>query len=333
MRKFLVLLLLLASVPVLATHLVAAELTYRHISGFQYEVIGIVWVDTSNPATIPFILLNNDTVYMSNIQLFPTGPCGELQRNEYSTNISFPGPGSYLIEFELLNRNSGILNIPNSSQEPLSIKAELHVNPTTGPNNSVEFTIRPNIIWNQWSVLYHDPGVVDVDGDSLSFSLAIPSGLSGIPISGYQFPHDVAPPSTYSWVDSSTGLFTWDYPLMVGEYVIAIEVSEWRNEILVGKTRRDMMICISDLTPYTSIAESSLESGFGFVPNGPNQFMVSDEDGKVPQLTITDISGRIVFSENVRDGTLVDLSEQAQGMYSLTFVGDGFKEVHRVVNQ
>lgn len=90
-----------------------------------------------------------------------------------------------------------------------------------------------------------DPGVIEVDGDSLSFKFILPRQNTGADIQ-YNAPFTVTNPmpSTPAIVlDASTGEVTLR-PTAQGRYVFAMEVEEWRAGVMVGKSSREFQISI-----------------------------------------------------------------------------------------
>ncbi|MCB0793404.1 MAG: hypothetical protein KDB88_01595, partial [Flavobacteriales bacterium] len=227
-----------------ATHNNGGEILYEHLSGTSYLIRIRTYTDVSSPADRPYLtLLDGDTVPRTSIQFYPGNECGEIQRNEYTIERTFPGPGTYLLEVEDPNRSSALMNISNADQEALFLQAVLVIDPMLGPNTSAVFTSTPLDVSWQWGVLHHDLAAWDADGDSLSYELVPSVGTGGQLIVGYLYPHEIVPgPNNWSWVDAD-GVFHWDRPQVAGRYNISIRCSEWRNGMLIGQTTRDMDLC------------------------------------------------------------------------------------------
>lgn len=234
-------LLLFPTIMVMATHQRAGEITYRHISGLTYEFTIITYTYTPSPADRPElevlwgdgtsdIVARNSKVNLGN----------DISRNIYTTEHTFPAAGSYTISMEDPDRNAGIVNIPNSVNIPFFLETILIINPFLGSNSSPQL-LNPPIDNGCLNITYyHNPGAYDPDGDSLSYSLIPCRGYNGETIPGYTYPSA----SNRIHIDEVTGELTWDAPMMVGEYNIAILIKEWRNGILIGSVVRDMQITI-----------------------------------------------------------------------------------------
>ena len=338
MKRFLFLIVLIALITnVHATHILGGEIKYAHISGFTYTISVRFWTDLASPADRPEILVDLgggsvDTVPRILIQDDQFGSnCGAIRYSEYRTIHTYPGPGTYIIRFSDQNRNGGIANVPNSLSQPFSVSVVLVISPLAGGNNSMQFTTAQTYSdWN-WSTLVHDPGAIDLDGDSLSFELVTPEGIGGVPIAGYVFPDQYTAPGGYAWVDPATGVFQWHLPNTLGEFVIAIRASEWRNGMLVGQVTRDMMICISSIP--TGIREPDEMEADVEVRTGSAQWTVMNSSDEPLRGELTDAQGRIVRSMRLLPGlTNIPWDGLASGAFVLTSTtSNGRRSMHRLI--
>lgn len=228
-----------------ATHNRAGEITFRHISGFTYEITVTTYVKESSPADRPNLeVFWGDGTSVDSIPRSTSTSLGnDIAKNVYIQNHTYPGsnPLPYVIRVEDPNRNAGIINIPNSVNVVFYIESSLIINPFVGINNS-PVLLNPPIDNACVGKLYvHNPGAWDVDGDSLYFSLQESKQTNGDPIAGYSFP----PASSSISVNAITGDLIWNSPLSVGEYNVAIRIDEYRNGIKIGSVLRDMQITVS----------------------------------------------------------------------------------------
>jgi len=242
--------LLLLAIVAQATHNRAGEITYRHLGGLTYEVTVTTCTKTSSPADRDWLELDwgdntpLDSIERTGIQFLPIN----AQINTYVETHTYVGPGSFLIRMEDPNRNSDIENIPLSVNQSFCISSLLIISPFGGLNgapaynNSVQL-LNPAkddaCINKPW---IHNAGAVDIDGDSLSYSLVDCSGENCGPILGYTLP-DFNGGGVFA-INSTTGDVTWNVPGLIGEFNIAIKISEFRNGILVGYVIRDMQITV-----------------------------------------------------------------------------------------
>ncbi|MEZ4721446.1 MAG: gliding motility-associated C-terminal domain-containing protein [Flavobacteriales bacterium] len=258
--------LMILSVPVIATHNRAGEITYRRIAGeqFKYEITITTYTKTggaSDDADRCFLELNfgdnspTEDVYRVNGP--SSGDCnhdgeylgGNIKKNVYITTHTFPGVGTYTVSMQDQNRNGGVKNIPSSDNVWFYIESEIVIDPNSGGNEAPTLQNPPidNGCINQ--PFLHNPGAVDPDGDSLVYSIVACKTMDGAAIPGFKFLDEVAPGSSMT-IDPRSGTLTWDSPIDQGEYNVAIRIEEWRyNEnsgdlVFVGSTLRDMQVNI-----------------------------------------------------------------------------------------
>lgn len=240
---FLLIIAFLGLSEVFATHQRAAEITYKWLGGFTYEITITMYTFTPSPA-------DDDRTFLP--IKFGDNTIGDIPRivftdlpNNYTLNIyrmdhTFPAAGSYTISVEDPNRNFGVVNIPNSVNVPIYVESELIINPFLGNNNSVQL-LNPPVDQGCVGKLYvHNPSAYDPDGDSLSFELVNCRGADGLEIPGYTLPRA----SVSFGIDEVTGELRWENPILQGEYNVAFKVKEWRQGVKVGSVVRDMQILI-----------------------------------------------------------------------------------------
>ena len=184
--------------------------------------------------------------------------------------------------------------------------------------------------WN-WSTLIHDPGAVDPDGDSLSFQLVTPEGINGSPIAGYSAPDQFTAPGGYAWIDPGSGVFQWHLPNMLGEFVIAIRASEWRNGMLIGQVTRDMTLCMSSVP--TAVREPDAPVDDIEVRTGMEQWIAMNSSDASIRGDLTDARGRLVRSVRMMPGTtVIPWDGIAAGAFVLTATAvNGGGIAHRLV--
>jgi gliding motility-associated-like protein len=251
-RSLLLLLALVATTMVMATHNRAGEIIVCHVSGLTYQVTIITHTKLSAPADRPELVLDwgdgspLDTIARTSIQ---DDPSRDLRRSTYVATHQYSGPGVFTLSFDDQNRNGGVINVPNSIAQSFCVKTQITISPITGQNCSVQFANSPiqnACIFQPW---IHNPGAFDNDGDSLSFEPAICLGLGCDPIAGYTYPSAWPSGGNNSYtIDPVTGTISWNVPQLAGEYNIAFIVREWRrvNGVLynVGWVTRDMQITV-----------------------------------------------------------------------------------------
>ncbi len=283
-----------------STHNRAGEITYRHLSGFTYEVTIRTCTDISdiNNADREYMpiewghFIGPDGVTQDSIQRTSSDIVvpNSIKENYYVTTHTFPGTGVYKLYSEDPNRNAGVNNIPNSIDQVFSLSTFLYIytDPLIGFNNSVQLLNPPkedgciNQIWS------HGVEAYDPDGDSLSFDLIACTGGNGLVVNGYLFPDEF--PSTGQNgeldFDQQFGIVTWDSPGFGGLYNIAIRVSEYRFGILMGSVVRDMQINISPCSNQAPVNDSLPDICVVAGEDLVVQVSASDPDGDLLDLTV-----------------------------------------------
>ena len=275
--KLIILFLLLVAGQAWATHNRAGEITYRHLSGLQYEATITTYTVPDSPADRPELPLDwgdgdIDTLFRVNGGGFGEIILAGIKMNKYVGVHTYLSLGTYCLTMEDPNRNGGVVNIPNSVDVPFYIQSCLTISPFTGDNTSPILLNPPIDLACVGEVFEHNPGAWDEDGDSLSYELVTCLGLDGLPIDGYNLPNGVT-------IDAFTGDMVWQVPLQQGEFNYAIRVNEWRNGILVGYVLRDMQVdvlnCTNDPPIVASITEVCVAAGdtvrfevIAYDPNG-----------------------------------------------------------------
>lgn len=235
--------LILGVFQAFATHNRAGEIVYRHISGLTYEI-------TIYTFTYSLSLADRDTldVQWGDGTISQVGRVSETDLpNDYVKSVyvgrhTYPGAGVYQIVMEDPNRNEGVLNIPNSVNTVFALTTTLQINPLIGINNTPVLYNDPidKAAVNQ--VFIHNPAAFDPDGDSLSYKMDTCRFDGGNKIPGFSLPSA----STSITVDEITGDLTWDTPVEIGIYNVAMEIEEWRNGVKISSIIRDIQIEVED---------------------------------------------------------------------------------------
>ena len=272
MRILISIILVAISIVAGATHNRGGEITYVHISGNTYQFTISTCTKSSVAADRSELEINFgdgtgiDTVQRSSI----TPISSEAQKNYYIINHTFAGPGTFRVTMEDPNRNNGVVNIggaSSSDQFPFCVATEIVISPFLGVNNSVIFNDCPcpEIACVNKRYCYN-PQATDPDGDSLSYALVPCLGFGCNPLATpvvYQYPDNYG--GTFS-IDPSSGTLCWVNPTRLGEYNIAILVTEWRNGVKIGTVLRDIQItvsgaCDNDPPVITTITDTCVVAG------------------------------------------------------------------------
>ncbi|MDH3708728.1 MAG: T9SS type A sorting domain-containing protein [Cyclobacteriaceae bacterium] len=273
--------LIMLTTPSEATHLKAADITFKRISQdfFTYEFTVTLYTDVQSPVRagdgiINFgdgveaqLDINADSIEDSEF----VGFNGQVLIYKIKITHTYIVPGTYTISYREPNRNNEIVNIDggNSVLTGFYLQAFLVLDPSVGFNDSPllnSFPIDRAFVGVKFT---HNAWATDADGDSLSYRLVFPLQDRELPARHYLLPdHDDfysdfntgneangGPPSFL--LDPVTGDLVWDAPgdylsNSVGpfsEYTVAYIVEEWRKVnsewMRIGYVTRDMQIIVS----------------------------------------------------------------------------------------
>jgi gliding motility-associated-like protein len=254
-----------------------------------------------------------------------------VEEGVYQTTISVPANTTgYHFMADRCCRNNNIDNLNNPGATGQAYYA--YAPDPSIDNNSPTFAVPPVpfICANDTVSILNQ--AIDVDGDSLSYAFVTP--YAGISSSGNPNPQA---PTTYTWpiptvtytnnfsnstpfglnsyatIDPATGLGVYVSPNQ-GYYVVAIEISEYRNGVLIGISRLDIQIIVitcptnpapviaSNQTTYTIQEGQTLCLNVGYTdPNGDSLFLTHTGDIfnstlVNPTATLANVSGDSVIS-------------------------------------
>ncbi|MCB9197126.1 MAG: gliding motility-associated C-terminal domain-containing protein [Flavobacteriales bacterium] len=183
-----------------------------------------------------------------------------INKGVYEGTIDLPlNFTGYHLVYERCCRNGSIVNL--IADQSMSFYS--YIPPPLVANSSPVFTDDPVpflCVGDTTTILN---SAYDPDGDLLTFSFVVPydgEASNGNPAPNPQNPFLVYPidpvnyaggyslaqpfgAGGYTSISASTGLTTY-YPPAVGDYVVAIEIKEFRNGNLIGITRRDLQLLV-----------------------------------------------------------------------------------------
>ncbi len=244
-----------------ATHNIAGDITVRCVSGNSYEVTVSTYTNTQSQADRCELTIywgDNTSSVISRMN-GPSGSCAPAtmgyvlsaqgfplaKQNFYKGTHNYPGAGTYRLFIKDPNRVAGIINIPNSVNEPFYLETEITIDPNIGCNSTPYLTTIPLDKACIHHCYYHNPGAVDPDGDSLSYHIGDCLDTLGNPIPGYTLPNVLGGGSLS--IDAVTGDLAWCSPQVYGKYNLCIYIDEWKmfgngHRYKIGTVIRDMSI-------------------------------------------------------------------------------------------
>ena len=319
MRRFLIFLLIISSSSAIGSHIVGGEFELLHISDYQYKLNLILYFDLNNgvpgardPNVTVRIFRKSDNMPITDVFLpyiigtevsyfQPECSKGEISTEKlfYTTNIELPpevynDPEGYYISWERCCRNYDITNVfsdpPGEGTSagqtfylefpPVELSGQQFVNSSPQlfpPLNDYACPNRPYWV---------DFAGVDIDGDSLVYSLVTPRNTfdtnSALPAGGpnpgpypavtYQpgFSESSIMAGAPDLAISNTGFLTVT-PTISGLFVFAVKCEEYRNGIKIGEVVRDFQMLVlgtcADADPPLITGKKITDIDFTYVDN------------------------------------------------------------------
>lgn len=194
----------------------------------------------------------------------------ELEEYTYEKIINIDKCDDWVFSVCINNRNASITTVTGADNYSLCVEAEL--NNLIFCNNSPTFTEypAPYICVNE-SYCFNN-GAIDIDGDSLVYSLVTPIGFNG----GTALQYDAG----FSSINPISGSTTFD-PVngnlcmnanLIQVSIVAMKISEYRNGVFIGSVIRDIQI----ITLSCSTVPPVLSGINGFPPNVTNSSALDD---------------------------------------------------------
>jgi gliding motility-associated-like protein len=214
----------------------------------------------------------------------PTDVCVEEAIYEGIINLP-PIPGGYDLSYQRCCRNHSIVNIVDPGNVGSAYMAHIPGSNQVAINSSPRYSTLPPIFICQGVPLIFNHAATDPDGDSLYYELCDPV-QGGTQMCASYSPSDPncsdPPPPPYDIVPWESG-YTADYPMsaspvmsinhttglltgtpnMLGQYVVAVCVSEYRNGVLLDINKRDFQFNVT-VCPNLPVASIPLQTQFCF---------------------------------------------------------------------
>jgi len=312
----LLMMVILPSSEVSASHAMGADLTYKCVGPNQYLLTYSFYRDCSGISAPPIIIIDywsscyyttgrKDTLYPTMVipdslrWVYATCPgvtttCAGgsytgIEEWIYTGIVDLPGACSdWTFAHSECCRNSVINTIPTPDSKNLYVYSKLN-NLDAPCNNSPTFSNNPVPFACVGQQFCFNHGATDIDGDSLTYQLIAPLIDPGTPTNYF------APFSQLQPVISSPPVFfnplTGDicmYPTQANVTVFAVLVSEYRNGILIGQVERDIQLTVNACTntvPTLTGMDGTPTHSKTICANTPFSFWVASIDGDITQST------------------------------------------------
>jgi len=326
MRKILVALTVLflsIQINISAQIFKAGWISYKWITGYTYQVKVVTYlIDSidSNEYQSKIFFGDGDSAVCS---------IDSAKRYTCVQTHAFAGPGTYFITASLVNRTSGIQNIPNSMSTAMGLRAILKIN-SIGVNNS-SISLNAPVDSAYLNEIYSfNPEAYDPDGDSLSYQLA-----KCLNATGYVYPNAS---NTFS-IDSKIGTIIWDTPVAVGLYNFCIQVNEWREGLIIANTLQEIQVKVLSPLAITEFKQDYLS--VSVYPNPTTQNItlglelpqMQDIRIKLYNLLGENLSAEMLKNQFGKNEHQINLSGLANGTYILQVVMDNKVISKKIIKQ
>ena len=243
---------IMANLTIFATHQRGGHIVYEHVSGLTFKVTIYMWMYMGSNVPpqrtkIPIWWGDGTSDSLPRVAVI-TDPSTATILQIYEGVHTYPGHFVYTLHTEDPNRDSGVVNIPNSINLPIYLESSLAIyDPVIMGYNNSPVMLDPGVVTAVVGQPFiFVPVAYDPDGDSLAFELEVPKTTGGINIPGYQFPDDVNPANDVFSINPQTGVVSWITPQEPGHYNFAIRIYEYRNGVLIGSVLRDVRVIVYD---------------------------------------------------------------------------------------
>jgi gliding motility-associated-like protein len=301
------------------THIVGGEMIYSCLGGNSYEVrlrlyrdctpgnanfgtgtlyvftgTGASYTTVSAPPAITSVPITIDNPCLSP----PPGLC--LEQGDYVFTVNLPPNSSgYDLMFSSCCRNGTIVNLTNPLSQGSTYWQPIPPSNIAQCNSSPIFINFPPVVICLNEPLNFNHAAFDPEGDSLVYSLCTPyESNTGAPpytqvgyAPGFNGSYPITANPAFA-IHPSTGLLTGT-PTAVGQYVVGVCVSEYRNGVFLGAHFRDFQFnvvqCIPTVlasTPDVQLCKAGLTVNFVNNGYGP-QFLWDFGDPLAPNDTST----------------------------------------------
>ncbi|MCH2044080.1 MAG: T9SS type A sorting domain-containing protein [Saprospiraceae bacterium] len=302
-----------------ATHNMAGMITYKHISGFTYEVTITTYTETSGSSLsadryeleIHWGDGNSEIIERDSFRSIINT---SIQENKYTSLHTYSSTGTYTVSMTDPNRNESIINIYGGISEntPFHIESTIAISPNSSFSNSSVDYLAPPILYTEVNEPFsYNLSASDPDGDVLTYELVTPKEGLLTDISTYIIPDSSA-------INIINGEFTWNSPQAVGNYAFSVMVREYRNGIFVGATLVDFQLIVGPAitnglfvgyTPWDTDSNGNLS--FTVSPNDSVNLTLSYIDSNTNKSTAT--IDLFTYSETLSKGATA--SSQTISLY------------------
>ncbi|MBE9463053.1 T9SS type A sorting domain-containing protein [Dyadobacter subterraneus] len=361
-----VLLLCLCSSASYATHLLGGEIKAVNLTGQTYRISAQIYFDVTPQASgasaaqdaIMLCFGDGNTAQVKRTSFnVLTGDQSGVAVGTYEVTYTYPSAGIFQISTNIANRTSSLLNFANSEFSEMFLWTVID----TQVSNSTPVLPLPVFTAGSKQIFKIDLKSTVTDSDSTTAHLQRLSktspGTCGVRSlnESYIYPNDVNKKGTF-YVDQTAKKLVWNAPELLGKYIYAVVIDEWRDGIKISETYREGLITVIDkpgqtveIPPYVPVNDSGLVTS---LPDSDNLAMVVDaypvptEDfltvsvksatATTLRIELINMNGQIVRQINTTESLTqwsqpLDLRQMAKGIYIIRVTDQLGKFVTRKV--
>ncbi|HKZ37732.1 MAG TPA: hypothetical protein VJ184_08790 [Chryseolinea sp.] len=257
-----------------ASHLIAVEIRAKPFNcntrTYEVTVIGYVNYESSvrfggEQDTLSFG--DGKTMLVPEIMHVVIDSVLHIGRVEFKILHTYETTGTYVLAYKEYSRNEGIINMDASGFTTFYTETSIFIE-SGNCDSSPYLTVPPIDRACTGEAYYHNPGAVDPDDDSLSYSFVAPQSGLKMEVKNYLYPTNskfyTAAGLNYNRanetkdgppifvIDPRDGTVSWNAPGAHGEYALAIKVTSWKFNSVngtwfnAGFIVRDMQVFVED---------------------------------------------------------------------------------------
>lgn len=333
-----------------ASHIVGGEMSYNCLGGNTFEIKLTVYrdcfygapnADFDPEASIGIFNANNELVLSlaeapggqllipatvdDTLDIVISDPClfapGDIcvHSMTYTDTIVLPPiSGGYQLVYQRCCRNSSISNIVSSFDTGASFVIDISETALLECNSSPQFNAIPPVFLCINEPFVFDQSVIDLDGDSLVYSLCTP--LDGASFANPRPQPPLPPPyDSINWqnppysltnllggvpleIDPLSGVVT-AIPNTQGIFLVGMCIQEYRDGELISETRREFQynvgICSELMADFEipSLQCQNLEVDFENTSTNADEFLWYFNDPENPNATSTETNPTYTYSD------------------------------------
>ena len=269
-----------------ATHIVGGDLSYQKLSKNTYRINLALYIDcingnlgaieSDNKVFFSFFdakdssLINYDEIAKTDVKRIEevNYKCLAIEPNACVERFSYsyikeidPGEDGVIIAFQRCCRNKTISNLVDPLDVGATFFTTIPGSKVTGNNSSPQFVkLPPNFLCTNAPLVFNH-SATDLDGDSLAYDLIIPFNganpnqprpypasnppFEQVPMKAPYNVNNFMHGSVLLNIHPTSGVLRVT-PSEVGQFVVGIRVTEYRNGVKIGSTFRDYQFNVID---------------------------------------------------------------------------------------